>query len=138
MKTTLKKERATRQRTVKEHVLHLLNMSEEEYNKLMFEAACTYIEELAQVPEIAQEFLSEQLFWNWWKQQWAMVDEVFLLQSAQSPLTLPTIRNWYTRMHSDIDSFPDPVIYEQIQENYMKMASKIIKKHTENGNYITA
>jgi len=131
MKITLKIERAARQRTIKEQVLHLIKMSENDYNNLVFETACTYIEELAQVPEIAQEFLSEQLFWKWWRQQWSMIDEVFILQATQAPLTLPTMRNWYERMHSDIDAFPDPIVYDQIQGNYMKMASKIIKKHTD-------
>ncbi len=130
MKATIKQQRQLKNAKIKEQVLHLLNYSESQYNALLFETACAYIEELTIAPEIAQEFLSEQLFWNWWKQQWAMVDEVFLIQSHQAPLALATMRNWYERMHRDIDAFPDPVVYDRIQDNYMKMVQGVIKKHT--------
>ncbi len=131
MKTlTLKKKRIARQQALTNQLADLLKLTPDEMSEMMFTTACTYIEELSPLPEVAAEFLREPIFWNWWRQQWALVDEAFLHQASQTPLTIHTLRNWYEKMHREIDTFPDPVIYEQIHSNYMRMASRIIEKHT--------
>lgn len=130
MKTTLKEERAGNQKNIAATVSKLLELSDAELNTLMFDGACSYMEKTCNIPEVVHEFLTEHIFWSWWKQQWALIDEVFMHQAAQSPLTLPTLRNWYKKMHREIDSYPDQIIWDQIHENYRKMAMAIIEKNT--------
>lgn len=127
--TTLKQERQTRQLNLQSSVCKLLQMSDEQMNQLMFETACTYMEALAG-DTVAQEFLAEPMFWKWWKQQWALIDEAFLHQASQAPLSLPTMRSWYHKRHREIDTYPDTIIWEKVHNSYQQMVWKVIEKHT--------
>jgi hypothetical protein len=125
---TMKQETAEKQQAMLVAVGKLLNMTEQQLNELKFEFACQYMEGISDTADIAQEFLSEPMFWNWWHQQWALVDEAFVIQSTSVALSRATMRRWYETLHREIDSYPDSIIWEQIHANYSRMADKIIHK----------
>ncbi|MBS4057787.1 MAG: hypothetical protein KGZ82_10765 [Bacteroidales bacterium] len=128
MKHTIKEQREMRQAELAHQVCRLLEFDRRRHSALMFEQACAYMENLAVSGEVAQEFLSEPTFWSWWKQQWAIIDEAFIMQARQSPMAADIMRSWYESMHREIDTYPDAIIWQIIHCSYEKMASGLITK----------
>lgn len=125
---TLKQEAAERQQSIARAVGKLLDLTDQQMNEMKFEIACQYMEGISDFEDVAQEFLAEPMFWAWWRQQWALVDESFVIQSTSVSLNRETMRRWYETLHREIDSYPDSIIWEQIHANYSRMANKIIHK----------
>lgn len=131
MKTlTIKQERQVKQRTLTDRICTMIGLTPDQVSQLMFDTACEYIEYLAPLDEVAREFLSEPMYWNWWRQQWALVDEAFIFKAAGSSLSREQLLSWYKVMHREIDTFPDPLIWDQIHTSYMNMAKQVINKKT--------
>jgi len=128
MKQTIKEQRELRQAELAHQVCRLLGFDRRRHNALMFEQACSYMENLAGSGDVAQEFLSEPAFWSWWKQQWALIDEAFIAQASGSPSPIDIMRAWYETMHREIDTYPDAIIWKKIHHSYEKMATSLITK----------
>ena len=129
MKTTMKQQLQAKQDELMGGVCALLKTDRAQINTMMFNVACSYIEELAAHGPIASEFLASPAFWAWWRQQWSIIDEAFINQARDSKMTRDVMLAWYENMHREIDTYPDAVIWEKIHGDYMTMATKIIKKH---------
>jgi hypothetical protein len=110
---------------VTEQVTARTGLTHDELMNIIFETGVQYIERLAGNP-IAQTFLKERLFWAWWNQQWAMMDQIFL-NRMKGDFDQSDILEIYRRFHADIDVYPDPVIWDQIHDSYNKMTQQIIK-----------
>lgn len=129
MKTTMKQKRTQYQLTMSSGVCKLLELNPDQLNQMMFDMGCEYVEKMVD-SQMAHEFLTEPMFWNWWRQQWALIDEAFIRQAAQAPLSRQTMRRWYAKHHRSIDVYPDDIIWEKIHNSYQDMVTKVIEKHT--------
>ncbi len=107
-------------------VSSLTGLDEDSISLLVFERGAEYIEGLAD-DSIANLFKSDPLYWSWWRQQWAIIDEVFL-HKIPKELSQKEMLRVYHDMHANIDTYPDSVIWDKIHKSYGKMAGKIIKK----------
>jgi hypothetical protein len=132
MKTTIKHQRHQQQEQLMSRLSRLLGLSHEQLHHLMFETGCQYMEALTDLSEVAQQFLTEPIYWNWWRQQWAIVDAQFLIEHAQAPLQMATMRALYEKMHRSIDTWPDKVIWTQVHDAYELMVCKVIENHIHN------
>lgn len=101
---------------------------------ILFDTGVAYIERLAGNC-LAETFLKEPLFWAWWKQQWSMMDQLFI-HKMQGQHDRDDMRAIYIKFHQDIDVYPDPVIWDQIHESYQKMSQQVIEKSKSHAQHI--
>lgn len=110
----------------------LLRLTDQHYFHLQFEVAETYMTKRCNKdPQMVSLFLQEPMFWNWWKQQWSLVDDDFFAshrQNINKPKTVPYMLQRYRKEHLYIDQYPDKVIWEKIHRSYMYTAESIIQK----------
>lgn len=110
-------------------VMKLTGLTHDQVMQIIFDTGVRYIERVAGSP-ISDEFLKEPLFWAWWKQQWALMDQVFIAK-IPGHAEKKDLQAMYLKYHEDIDVYPDPVIWDQIHTSYMKMTEKVIRKEKE-------
>ncbi|MBK9292591.1 MAG: hypothetical protein IPM52_13345 [Bacteroidetes bacterium] len=127
MKTTVKDQRTQQQQQLQRQIEELLGMSTEEMQQLIFETGCRYMEDMTNMAEVAQEFLLQPVYWNWWRQQWAIIDAQFLLQHANAPLQAATMRALYEKIHNSIDTWPDRLVWMQVHSAYEQMVRRVIE-----------
>ena len=114
------------QRDMTDQVIQGTGLTRDQVMALMFEMGAQYIEQVAGGESISKAFLGEPLYWAWWRQQWHLMDEVFINMNGH--LTPEDRRKLYRRYHEKIDSYPDPVIWDKIHESYQRMAQGVIRK----------
>jgi hypothetical protein len=132
MKTTIAMQRTQKQKELTQKVCSMLRLTESDISRLMFETACAYMESLTGIAAVAGEFLKEPMFWAWWRQQWALIDEIFLSKAALVPeAPLDKLKTRYEQLHRQIDTFPDAVVWEKVHEGYMQMAQELLKKKND-------
>jgi hypothetical protein len=133
MKTeTLKKNRAQKQLELAGQVCAILKKDEHWISNVKFETACLYMEGLLDGNDaIAREFLREKMFWGWWKQQWALIDELWIARAVKTSLSPELLQAWYMKMHLELDKYPDDIVWEQVNTNYMQMVAAIIEKNAK-------
>ena len=135
---TIKLTNQDRQIVLRDDVIHLLGITSQQYYQIQFSTAERYMLERTQDNHVlVTEFLKEPLFWAWWRNQYAMVDEYFaVIHSSGLPGELIGI---YESMHLKIQVFPDKILWKQIEESYMNTISNIIKDKTNaNGTEVSA
>lgn len=134
MKETIKTVNLNRAEKIRAKVKQLTGYSDQELNTLMFDTAVEYcLQSMRMSEEWMGVWLREPIFWGWWKQQWTLVDEVFWYKyyvNAGKPEVVPALRERYRRLHTDIDRFPDNVVYEKIHSSYEVASHQILKKIT--------
>jgi hypothetical protein len=84
----MKKETATatkpeqRHECLKEAVMKVLKCTELEYCEFQMKQGESYIKRYVPQPEkysmVIESLMRSRIFWNWWKNQWALRDEKFL------------------------------------------------------------
>jgi len=110
-----------------DQVIQATGLSRDQVMALMFEMGAQYIEHIAGGESLAKAFLKEPLYWAWWRQQWHLMDEIFL--SMTGHLKKDDRRQGYRRYHENIDVYPDAVIWDRIHDAYQKMSKQVISKH---------
>lgn len=113
-------------------VMDVTGLTHNQVMEIIFDTGVRYIERVAGSP-ISDQFLYEPLFWAWWKQQWAMMDQVFL-SKVPGHADREDLRAMYKLFHEDIDVYPDPVIWDKIHDTYMQMTTEVIKKNRKHAN----
>lgn len=127
MKTTVKDQRTQQQHQLQQRIEHLLGLSAEQMLQLIFETGCRYMEDMTDLAEVAHQFLQEPLYWNWWRQQWAIIDAQFLLNHSDAPIGTSTLQGLYIKMHQNIDTWPDKVVWMQVHSAYEQMVRSVIE-----------
>jgi hypothetical protein len=117
------------QRDMTDQVTMGTGFTSDEVMALMFEMGAQYIEHIAGGENISRAFLREPLYWAWWRQQWHLMDEVFINMTGH--LTREDRRKLYRAHHENIDAYPDAVIWDRIHSTYQRMSQQVIEKHTK-------
>lgn len=125
-----------RQQQIQDRVTEKTGLGRDQIMALMFETGAEYIEQLAGAGTISNDFLKEPIYWSWWKQQWALLDESFLAQVPDG-LSRRQKALVYKEWHRLVDITPDPVIWDRIHSSYERMSREIIKKHTSKNKQTT-
>jgi len=110
-----------------DQVAAVTGLTREQVTALMFEMGAQYIEHIAGGESISKAFLREPLYWAWWRQQWHLMDEVFINMTGH--LTHEDRRKVYRRFHEDIDVYPDAVVWDKIHSAYQRMSQEVIAKN---------
>jgi hypothetical protein len=107
-----------------------MGWSEFEYNQVLFDTAVWYMEKDG-VDPISNFILLQQMFWNWWTNQWMIVDENFLYMYEDGRISDTNAEREYIKLHRGIDVYPDQLIWDAIHDDYNKMFDQL--KSTHNG-----
>lgn len=114
----------------RKRIMEILSMDEGLYNLELFETAYKYMSKLTgNYTEVISEITKEQMFWEWWKRQCQLVDELFLhfFDSGKlQRLDKETLRGVYRQMHVNIKAVPDKVVLE-----YNHMIQQVISQKTD-------
>lgn len=131
MKQTIKSMITARHLEMREKAALLTGFSEVEMNRLIFDIAVEYMKGRGMCEEWLATWLREPMFWHWWRQQWTLVDELFWHRFESwlgKDSAKPKLRDHYIRLHSDIDYFPDAIVYEKIHSSYELAGQEILQK----------
>jgi hypothetical protein len=95
------------------------------YNEMMFETAMDYLNRyLDHDHERVIEFAKHKQFWNWWKQQYALIDESWLAKFGLIIKDQDKLHETYVNMHMKIDKDIDKVVWEIVWEASNRITSK--------------
>lgn len=121
---TIKQTRATKQAELTEVVSAMIGIPVEKLNEMIFAIGVEYIEVLGE-NDIIKCFIEEPVYWAWWRQQWALIDEIFT--SKAIGFEDPDAKEIYLNMHKSVDTFPDATIYKKVHQSYEVMFERLIK-----------
>ena len=64
---------------MRKRVCYLLNWTVEEYNKYQRKQGCLYLQlKMSGSPQIIDELVESEMFWAWWKNEWAHREYVYV------------------------------------------------------------
>lgn len=129
-KETIKDHNLKRKARLRQRIQTLMGWSEFEYNQVLFDTAVWYMEKDG-VDPISNFILLQQMFWNWWTNQWMIVDENFLYMYEDGRISDTNPEREYIKLHRGIDVYPDQLIWDAIHDDYNKMFDQL--KSTHNG-----
>ena len=133
MKQTIKTTNLDRSASMRGKAMQLTGHTDGQMNTLIFDIAVEYMKGMGMCEEWLTVWLKEPMFWNWWRQQWTLVDEVFWYKYAINQgrgEVQKELRARYEKLHADIDRFPDEIVYEKIHSSYEVAGREIMKKIT--------
>ena len=133
VKETIKTINLNRAVSMRGKVMLLTGHTDEQMNAMIFDFAVTYMKGMGMGEEWLTIWLKEPLFWAWWRQQWTLVDEVFWYKYAGNQNRMDVqaeLQHRYEILHSNIDKFPDDIVYEKIHRSYEVTSHQILKKIT--------
>ncbi|HRY33420.1 MAG TPA: hypothetical protein P5531_10680 [Bacteroidales bacterium] len=131
-KTTYKKLLTDRHDDLAAKVRRLTGMGQNEVNEMMFEIGSWYIIKLCHNEQISDAFMLEPLYWAWWRNQWALVDEVYWNKyhgNIDRDNVRRILQQKYRELHANLEFFPDKIVYNKIHDNYMHTTQQICEKH---------
>ena len=103
-----------------------LNISQSQYNELMFETGEEYFKWRCNGYEKAlQAFRTSREMWHWWRVQYIIIDGQLL--SDKQPFNMPM----YRAFHIGLEYFPHEAIVRKAMDDYENIAQEIINKHKE-------
>jgi hypothetical protein len=117
-------------------IITLLEIDIQRYNKSIFETGCIYLDiYLGGDKKIIRDFEYSREFWNWWRMQYRLVDEVFLEKYCEYNRANDTehfsLLKIYINMHLSIEKKIDKVIWELIEDSRDKMIQDVIKNKVD-------
>lgn len=112
---------------LKTAIMKSLGWDELEYAEFQYEQGLIYLDTyLKGMIGPMDALLRSRIFWNWWKNHWAIRERCFLMAED---LTLSQRRNIYKGMHDGrmlaSDIRPNSVVLE---ESYSEMMHKVVKQ----------
>lgn len=86
---------------VQAEVKELLQWDDETYSKFMYDTGVAYLYSYLEDNNKAVAFVEKRAeYWNWFKNLWAIRDEVFIDHEAMRSMGLAIVRNMYFALHS--------------------------------------
>jgi len=122
----------TRINKAKETVKSALRWSDDDYNTHLFDNGIEYLKLFTgEDNNWLSEYAGEQIFWNWWKRQYLLLDELFIAK-------LPYIHsdnhnqliNTYDWIHYSTAFSIDETVFNKIFISSDKWVGEIITKKT--------
>lgn len=116
-------------------IMELLGIDQLGYNTLMYELGITYLElYLNDDDGLIRDFSTFKGFWNWWKIQYQLIDDVFVKKFSGADCSDRMVHNKlndaYIEMHCSIEKHIDKVVYEKLQENRDRMTEDLVESKT--------
>jgi len=116
-------------------VMTLLQWTELEYAEFQYESGLAYLRHYIPWDKWGQDMLQRsKLFWNWWKNQWALRDESFCAMDSEVPtsevgISTANLRRLYYHLHDAAilasDIYPNRTVLE---ESYNQMIHQLNKE----------
>jgi hypothetical protein len=114
-------------------ILALLNWDEGQYAWYQYEQGLAYLKAYLKGHVHSMQVLEEnRTFWNWWKNHWALRDELFLNANHRSPVySIDEARTLYEQQNTGSmlaqNIHPNSVI---LNDSYERMTTEIVKQET--------
>ncbi len=128
---TLRDQNNDRCSAIREKVMMLAGISEQQMNCMVFDQAVEYMKSRNMGEEWLTLWLREPLFWSWWRQQWMLVDEVYWHKYSGymgNDQVKDQLFDAYEAIHRSIDVFPDDIIFDKIHDAYNRSCQQILQK----------
>lgn len=113
----------------KERIMRLLEWSELQYCEFQYRIGLEYLQAYIQSDPSAIAFLeSHRVFWNWWRNQWVLRDEVYL-DSEIYTVGIKYRRNIYTELHNPralAEGITPPAVV--LDDSYAQMIQETFKE----------
>jgi len=126
---TIRQARSAKQADLTALVSGITGLTAEAISEMIFNHGVQYMEQLGE-ESITRAFVEEPLYWAWWRQQWALIDEVFTNKVIDQQLTRSALEDLYIRMHKSIDTFPDSTVFNKIHRTYEVMSERVIRNNS--------
>ncbi len=108
--------------------LSLLKLSPQKYNELVFETGISYLEKYLDGNQpLINDFATHRGFWNWWRMQYRIVDDLFNRRYIRELHRSTQLMEAYIQMHLSMDKHIDRVVWEMIEESRDQMIHQLIK-----------
>lgn len=100
-----------------------------QYNQVMFNTGMAYLDiYLNGDDKLISDFAAHKQYWNWWKLQYAIIDEAWLKTHAHAGEKGLDLLRTYTYMHVNMKRDIDAVVWHSMQESRDNMIQEIIKE----------
>jgi hypothetical protein len=110
----------------------VLDWSELEYGTFQYECGLAYLRHYITHDKWGQDMLQRsQMFWNWWKNQWATRDQAFIAEHGEGlkKERTETAQTFYRYLHDPAtlasEIYPGRLVMD---ESYSSMIGSMIKK----------
>lgn len=119
---------------LQEQVIELLRWTEMEYNTFQFESGLAFVESyISRDSPYGQVLLQSRVFWAWWKNQWALRNEIFV-RDVDRISKRWCIEDWYKTMNSGkalaCHTHPNRRV---IDDSYAEMITKFVNDERSKG-----
>ncbi len=90
----------TTTKTLQSQVCYLLKWDDQQYSQFIYDCGLEYLRYYIrnESKEIIDHIIRSRIFWNWWKQNWFLRDQVFI-DSNPVDLNVQTWRFIYNGLH---------------------------------------
>lgn len=134
---TIKTVNSEQQQIMRDEICALLGISIERYYQIQFDTAEQFmLDKTFNDHLLVTEFLKEPIFWNWWRNQYWMIDMLFMVNPFESNLG-SILEQEYIQAHLQIKAYPDKVIWQKIEAGYEKAIQQILNTY-KNGSEVSA
>lgn len=100
-------------------ILVQLNITQEQYNQIVFDCGIYYLErQFDGYEDTMIKFSKHHLWWKWFKRQFELIDELCIIKNITS-------LEEYKRAQNGMDYYPSKALSKLIQNDYDKMFQTI-------------
>ncbi len=105
----------------------MLSLNDEAYNMLMFETGEEFFEfKCAGFTQVLEIFRKSKSMWNWWNQQYLIIDEAIAANGRTMKL------EEYRATHLGLEYYPDEAIVKKAITEYEQITQSLIKTTIKN------
>lgn len=116
------------QAEIVKRICHLLGIESKQYYELMYETGEDYFAwQCKGFDDVLQSFRSSREMWNWWKQQYYLIDE-HIIRSRAADLAADGGRKMYRTHHLGIEYYPNEAIVDKAMRDYESIVQDIIRQ----------
>jgi hypothetical protein len=128
---TIRLTNKARHQEMLEKAILLTGYSQDQMNMMIFDMAVDYLKGMKMCEDWIAQWLKEPIFWSWWRKQWTLIDEMFWYRN-ESYIGKDSVKkqlcDYYKELHSNINYFPDAIIYEKIHSSYEQTSQEILRR----------
>lgn len=115
-----------------QRVLSIMRWDDMEYNRHQYENGMEYLFEFTGGDEaMIDEICKARIFWNWWKLQYKILDELFLRkidETSDRPQLHTELIDAYDSIHILCGLYIDRVVFQKIYDDSARMITEVVKR----------
>lgn len=114
-----------------------INITEDQYNQFVYDSGINYAEYYTQDTEAAKWITETKAYWSWYKNQFAIIDDLFMAKFKDYPMNERSIlllqKRWYNSHNpANMVAYPNKAILERAWELMISAMNKEIAPEINN------